>query len=153
MTAHEYLSLYLALEKDIERWGRVMEKLRRLNSEEYLEPALRVTASYSGMPGRSSEQDKTAAAVARKADHDSGSDLMELKKKVDEAKAKMLEIVDTIDVVPINIGRQVLGLKYLQGFSMLEIADKVNPPVSVDTVRRIINESLRWVSEIKGLPF
>jgi len=153
MTAHEYLSLYLALEKDIERWERTRAKLYRLDSEEYLDGVTRATSVLSPAPGSSSVQDKIAAAVSRKCDHDSGWDIANVNAKISGAKDKMLEVASTIDAVPYNICRQVLDLRYLQGESINGIADSVTDQPSASTVRRWIKQGLSWIvaPEVDGI--
>jgi hypothetical protein len=153
MTAHEYLSLYLALEKDIQRWERTKIKLQALDSEEYLDGVLRATANYSGLPGSSSVQDKIGAAVSRKCDHDSGRDMADLNSKIEKAKDKMIEIASSIDEVPYNMCRQVLDLRYLQGMSMNGISEETTDNPSTDTIRRWIKQGLSWISasEVDGV--
>lgn len=153
MTAHEYLSLYLALEQDIKRWERTKLKLRSLDSEEYLDGALRVTPGYNGLPGGGSVQDKIGSAVSRKCDHDAGRDIAALVTKIVDAKKKMVEIDSAIDAVPYNLCRQVLDMRYLQGLSLSKISEKTTDTPSTDTIRRWIKQGLSWIAapEVDGI--
>ena len=143
MDAREYLSQYLSLERDIKRWERIKARLLALDSEEYLDGVMRITANYGGIPGKSSGQDKIGAAVARKCDLDSGRDIAELNAKIDAAKTKMLEVAESIDAVPYSDEREALDMKYLQGLFIQEAADKMK--CSCKTVRRLIQQGVEWI--------
>jgi hypothetical protein len=141
MTAHEYLSLYLALDKDIERWRREIKKCMDIT---VCDSPFSVTAAYSDMPRGGSGGDRMATFIAKHVDNDMRR-VEFLQESIQGAKEKQLKIVSAIDAVPINLARQVLDLRYLQGYSLQEIADQMRPIASVDTVRRRINEGLNWV--------
>lgn len=142
MTAHEYLSLYIALQADIERWKRTIDDVARPD-DAYLAGA-RLTASYSGMPPSGQSTDLVAIVGGYLAQSSINHERI-CAKKITEARETQMKIIQVIDAVPINLARQVLDLKYLQGHTLQEIADTMKPSVSVSTVRRLVDQGLSWV--------
>jgi len=142
MTAHEYLSQYLALQADIERWKRVSVDVARAD-DAYLAGA-RLTASYSDMPRSGQSADLVAIVGSYFAQSGINHERI-CAKKIVEAREAQMKIVHAIDAVPINLARQILDLKYLQGYTLQEIADTIKPSVSVSTVRRLVGQGLSWI--------
>ena len=147
MTAHEYLSMYLALDSDIDRWRREIKKRFDVTTKD---SPFSIISNISDMPKSRPNGDRMASFIARHVDADMrGVGLLE--EKIREAKEKQLAIIQAVDAVPINLARQVLDFRYLQGVSVQDIADKMES--SEKTVRRLIVKGQSWIVFEELSPF
>ena len=140
MTAHEYLSKYLELDKDIERWQRAIRKF--LGVSDWIDSPLPITASYSGMPPTPSPQDRMAEIMSRKVDSDMRR-VRTFEGYIEKAKVTQMQILAAIDSEGIAAYRQVLDLRYIQGKSIDETAEEIER--SSVTTRKICNRALARV--------
>jgi DNA-directed RNA polymerase specialized sigma24 family protein len=145
MDAHEYLSLYLALNRDIERWRRLREKTLEFNPTDTrgLEPLLRGTANYSGMPPAHTQHDRMAEVVGDKVDRELQRHRRHYDENIDHALARQIAVAEAIDCVPVSACRQLLDLKYLQGLTLDDICDTAR--VSKNTARKYIKQGLQCI--------
>ncbi|MCL2494798.1 MAG: hypothetical protein FWE98_03985 [Oscillospiraceae bacterium] len=143
MAAHDYLSQYLALQSDIERWKRVAKTLAGDEYEAWIvSNGARLITNYSDMPRSKQGIDHVASAATVLAQKDYDREKY-TRENIQNARAVQLQILQAIDAVPVGQVRQVLDLKYLQGQSMQIIAD--NMECSVKTVQRIASKGLSLI--------
>ena len=141
MTAHEYLSQYLALDCDVARWRREIKKARSVG--QWKDAPLPISnPGGRGGPSAQTLGDLMSAIIIQKVDGDIRR-VRALEDRVEAALERQLRIVHAIDAVPSNVSRRMLDMRYLQGMRNEDIAEAMQ--VSVSTVRRFLTQGLSWV--------
>lgn len=126
----EYLNQYL---ESKQRFYILAEEMNQLRSD-----AVRVTPVITDMPSGQHVNDKIARAIEKL---EQCADSLEA--EAQRIKCTMLAVITAIETVPDTILREILLLRYIDGYPLEKIADKMN--YSYDYIRHRHGEALTAV--------